>query len=318
LSHAYLFTGPPAIGKRTLALTLAQALLCQSDEPPCATCDPCRRVVRSQHPDLLLMDMATQARLLAEPQAQKPTLKIETIRILQREISLRPMQAERKVVIIPDAHLMTAPAANALLKTLEEPPAHVLLILTAPEADDLLPTIVSRCQLIPLHLIPISEIQQVLTGPPWQAEPSQANLLAHISGGRVGWAIRALQDPDLLSERKATLDLLQELLAGDDITRLDLADRLSREAGHSITTLALWSTWWRDLLLRQSGCAVGLTNVDRESELAAASQSWGTEKTRATLASLQSTITALEHNVNHRLAWEAFVLALPRQAATES
>ncbi len=312
LAHAYLFAGPPQIGKRTLAFTFAQALLCGNREPPCNDCDNCKHAARHLHPDLLVIDFQTQARLLNEAEVKQGALKIETIRIVQRDLALRPLQSSRKVIIIPNAQLLTTAAANALLKTLEEPPAHALLLLTAPEADDLLPTIVSRCRVIPLHLLSTEQVREALIGPPWQADPEQADLLAHLSGGRIGWAIRALQDADVLDERRKTLDTLQQALAGDDVIRLRVAEQFARQSNHGIGTLTLWSTWWRDLLLRQSGAGNALSNVDREHELAEAAEAWATETTHAALTALQETVAALERNANPRLAWEAFLLTLPR------
>lgn len=312
LAHAYLFAGPPQIGKRTLAFTFAQALLCGNREPPCNDCDNCKRVARHQHPDLLVVDFQTQAQLLNEAAVKQSALKIETIRIVQRDLSLRPLQSSRKVVIIPNAQLLTTAAANALLKTLEEPPAHALLLLTAPEAGDLLPTIVSRCRVIPLHLLSVDQVREALIRPPWQADREQASLLAHLSGGRIGWAIRALQDPDLLDERRQTLDTLHQALSGDDVIRLRVAEQFARQPDHGIGTLTLWSTWWRDLLLRQSEAGNALINPDRERDLAEAANAWGLETTHAALTALQETIAALEQNANQRLAWEAFLLTLPR------
>jgi len=175
-----------------------------------------------------------------------------------------------------------------------------------------LPTIVSRCRVIPLHLLSTEQVREALIGPPWQADPEQADLLAHLSGGRIGWAIRALQDADVLDERRKTLDTLQQALAGDDVIRLRVAEQFARQSNHGIGTLTLWSTWWRDLLLRQSGAGNALSNVDREHELAEAAEAWATETTHAALTALQETVAALERNANPRLAWEAFLLTLPR------
>ncbi len=311
LAHAYLLAGPPHIGKRTLSRILAQALLCQGDDPPCGDCDSCRRVVRRQHPDLQILDLLAQARLLGEKPSSGHVLKIETIRKAQQGLFRRPLQADHKVIIIPEAHLMTTAAANAFLKTLEEPPPYALLLLTTTQVEDLLPTTVSRCRVVPLHLLQITEIETALQRPPWQLEPTRASLLAHLSGGRIGWAIRAHEDPAVLEDRQETLETLQQALAGDDLERMEIAERMARLSDQGIETLATWSTWWRDLLLLQSGASNGLTNVDRHDELAQVARVWGLAETHSALSTLQKTISALERNVNALLAWEAFLLSFP-------
>ncbi len=314
LAHAYLFAGPPHIGKRSLSHVLAQALLCQEDDPPCGDCDSCRRVIRRQHPDLQILDLPAQTRILGEKSSTGQVLKIETIRKVQQGLFRRPLQADHKVIIIPEAHLMTTAAANAFLKMLEEPPPYALLLLTTTQVEDLLPTIVSRCQVIPLHLLKITDVETALQRPPWQLEPAPARLLAHLSGGRIGWAIRAHEDPAVLEDREETLETLQQALAGDDLERMEIAEQMARLPEQGMETLATWSTWWRDLLLFQSGASNGLTNVDRHDELAQVAQAWGVAETHAALSTLQETISALERNVNALLAWEAFLLSLPKSS----
>jgi len=247
---------------------------------------------------------------LGDKASTQHTLKIETIRKVQQGLFRRPLQADHKVILIPEAHLMTTAAANAFLKTLEEPPPYALLLLTTTQVEDLLPTIVSRCQVVPLHLLQVTEIEAALQRPPWKLEGSWARLLAHLSGGRIGWAIRAHEDSAVLEDRQETLETLQQVLAGDDLERMEIAERMARLSDQGIETLATWSTWWRDLLLLQSGASNGLTNVDRHDELARAARAWDVAETHSALSTLQETISALEHNVNALLAWEAFLLSL--------
>jgi len=153
VGHAYLITGSPQVGKTTLARTFAQALNCthpDADERPCDACRSCRLVSAGNHPDVPFI----------EPDGA--SLKIDQIRALQRQVALSPVEGRWKGYILREMERATAEAANALLKTLEEPPSHAVLILTASEAEVLLPTIVSRCQTVPLRPLSQQAIAQAL------------------------------------------------------------------------------------------------------------------------------------------------------------
>src|SRR5512136_929842 len=144
VGHAYLFTGPPQVGKGTLARWFAQALLCQSEgSRPCEACPACRQVAAGTHPDVRPLNLEVQP-------GERRTLGIEAIREMRSGMAERPFSGQRKVYLIEDAETMTQDAANALLKTLEEPPSFVVLLLVALSDHMLLPTVVSRCQLVSL------------------------------------------------------------------------------------------------------------------------------------------------------------------------
>ena len=153
LAHAYAITGPEGSGKEALAVNLARLFLCEAPEMrdiprPCGVCRPCIKTGRNLHPDFFMI----------RPDAS--TIKMNQIRRLQQEVSLAPLEADRRVAIIINAHKMNQEAANALLKTLEEPPSHNHLIITASCADELLPTLVSRCQIIRCEPVPQSELME--------------------------------------------------------------------------------------------------------------------------------------------------------------
>lgn len=299
VSHATLIVGPPSIGKATLARFFAQALTCSETPVPCGVCRSCRRIISGNHPDVRVLD------------APDETLKIDQVRDLQRELWLSPHEGTWRVAVLCDFERASTEAANALLKTLEEPPAHVVLILTATEADILLPTIVSRCQVLPLRPLPLTEVQQALISH-WGADEMQANLLAHVSSGRLGWAVRALQDKAMLDRRDECLDALTSLSGKGRVDRLAYASSLSRNQKLARETLEFWMSWWRDVLLLTANAQVVLTNIDRMDSLRQHTNQVTLHESQRMVAQLRYIVSSLDQNVNLRLAMEVLLLSLPR------
>jgi DNA polymerase-3 subunit delta' len=302
VSHATLVVGPPNIGKTTLVRTFAQALICTGPPPlPCGECSACRRVLSGNHPDVRILE------------ANDQPIRIDQVRDLQRELSLSPYEGSWRVAVLVAFERATAEAANALLKTLEEPPGQVVLLLTAVQTDGLLPTIVSRCQVLSLRALPIAEVRDALITH-WGVERKQADLLAHLSGGRLGWAVTASQDRETLARREEALEQALRLPEQTRVERLAGAVALGRDSQLVAETLAHWTTWWHDLLMLKAGAGVALCNVDRTDSLL-------TQAGEITLSDAQRMVgqigfigRCLEQNVNVRLAVEVLLLSWPRAA----
>jgi DNA polymerase-3 subunit delta' len=305
VSHAYLFTGPSGVGRTTLAKALATALLCQGEPknekiPPCNTCRACRLVASGNHPDLHVV----------ESERVGASLKIEQVRDLQHQLALTPVEGRWRVAILRRFEEATTSAANALLKTLEEPPPYVVLAVLASDADRLLPTIVSRCQQVPLRPLPVTVVQQALVER-WRTEPERAEFLAHLSGGRLGWAVRTLEDKAALQRRAQRLDDLNRLLVATTTERFRYADKLARNPVATQETLDLWIGWWRDVMLLAAEADAPLTNVDRQSTLRGHARRFGVRRSGAVIEALRSASDRLSRNA--RLTIEVLMLDLPRQ-----
>ena len=305
-SHAYLFTGLSQVGKITLATAFAQALLCETGEgAPCGgSVDPCRtcqRVAQGRYPDVQFIA------------AEKNAIQIDQVRALQGDAAVAPLEGRRKVFIIREVERATLPAANALLKSLEEPPPQVILLLTATRRDQVLPTILSRCQLVGLRPLPLEQVQTALQAR-WHVDEERAALLARLSGGRLGWAVTAHTDPDLWQARAKYLDDLLALTAEGHLGRLAYAETLSRAGADVETALGLWATWWRDVLLVQHALGDEVLNLDRKAQLLQQAGLFHVEQAENALHDLVQTARRIRANVNARLALDVLLLRLPKPA----
>ncbi|MBM4273469.1 MAG: DNA polymerase III subunit delta' [Deltaproteobacteria bacterium] len=243
LAHAYLFLGPEGVGKASVARALAAALNCTQPLPEddaCGKCPSCRRMAAGTHPDFLVIS----------PEESKAQIKIEYIREFRRLTAYPPLGGGWRVALIKPAEALTAQndaAANALLKTLEEPPEWNLIILAATVEGDLLPTVVSRCQKLPFSPLPGPLVARELERRR-NLTPPQAALLAALSGGSLGRAL-ALDPEALLDQRRQVLADLEQMGQGSITAVLDWALRLAKSRADLDYFLVLAQLWYRDLLL---------------------------------------------------------------------
>ncbi len=313
VAHAYLISGPAQVGKALLALRLAQALNCEHGGPgPCLECRSCRRIERGNHPDFRIASLATQAANAKGDEAiRQRDLKIDTIREWQADITLKPYEAQRRVFILQDAERMSDAAANAMLKTLEEPPPYATLLLVANTAGDLLPTIVSRCQSLKLRPVQRSILAEALQERGVSAE--DARLLAAWSGGRPGWALRMLETPDDLAAQQSLLDELATLSRQNRPEALRWAEEQAKlfrggEQESVYAAIELWQSWWRDVLLINVGCPEAITHIDRLSDLERAATHHSATDILGYLRRMSAAAKQIRENTNPQLALENLAL----------
>jgi DNA polymerase-3 subunit delta' len=316
LHHAYLFSGPSQVGKTTVALAFAQALLCETGAGyPCGECRACQRIVQGRYPDVQTII------------AGKNTIQIEQIRALQADAALSPLEGRYRIFIIQEIERASLPAANALLKTLEEPPPQTMMLLTSTRRDQVLPTVLSRCQIVALRPLPTEQIRTTLETR-WAADPERATLLARLSSGRLGWAVLAHRDSGLWLARAKAFDDLVSLTTAGHFDRLAAVETLSRlpfgvdartqrdaSRGDTVETiLGHWVSWWRDIWLIQHGLAEAIVNLDRRLQLAQQADLFKIEQVEGALSDLLETLRRLRANVNARLTLDVLILRMPTPA----
>ena len=303
LRHAYLLTGPSGIGRRTLAIRLAQALNCQvppAPGVPCRSCRSCKQIESGQNIDLMVV----------QAESEGGTLKVEQVREVTKFLSLKPYQSEYKIVIFQRFQEANVNAQNALLKTLEEAPNYAVLLLTADNAEQLLPTIVSRCEILRLRPLAVEAVAGFLTSRGMDGD--KARLLAHLSGGRPGYALRLSSDEAALAFRAEKLDDLKRLLSVKRRDRFYYAEKLSKDKDAFRQTLLLWLSYWRDVLLKTSGAAAELTNIDRAAEIESLTGKVDLSLARSLTAGMEQALDRLEKNVNARLLAEVTLMDWPK------
>ncbi len=308
IRHAYLITGPEGVGRLTLAKAFVKALNCQN--PPaendyCNDCVACRQIEAEAWADLSILRPAENAR----------ELRIDQVRQMQQGLALAPYQSQWRVIIIPDFQNATVAASNALLKSLEEPPARAIIILTADARENLLETIASRCSILRLRPLGIQVCAKILQNQ-LDLDSEEAQRFAHLAGGRFGTAVRYAQDESQLDQYEDALAQLLDIFPQSKRQRLQHVESLSKGKGNQRQTvnhlLSVWLTFWRDLLIAQSHAALPLVNLRHESAIKCLAAQLDLAQIETTLQAHEKGLEQLDANVNPRLLIENILLNIPR------
>ena len=324
ISHAYLFVGPAQVGKATAARQFAQALNCLEDEPPCGECRACRLIAEGKHPDVETMGIGG---VCEEPEHRdhrtdgSRDIRICQVRRMERILSRTPYEGRCRVIIVDPADALTTEAANAFLKTLEEPPPNVVLILVAQREEVLLPTVRSRCRRVPFRAAPVAAVARALEER-WSVPPERAELLARLSRGRLGWALAALADEQLLAAHETALDEAQRLAEAGYAERLavagEMGSRWLRDREGVLRTLEAWQEWWRDVLLVSVRRPEQVTHVDQLDTLRRQAAQYEVGAVFQPLEAIARAARELEENASPVLALEVLMLDLPAPKAAAS
>lgn len=289
LAHAYLFSGIDGIGKRLMGMALARLVFCEEGKG-CGYCSACRRIDHNNHPDLHVI----------EPDGQ--FIKIEQIRTLQKSLAFRPLEAPHHIVLIDQAERLHQSAANALLKTLEEPPNGTMFILLSAQPHALPSTVRSRCQALPFSHLSHAEIEKVLRA---QVDDEvQRNILASLAQGSLSKAFGTDRD-FYLNTRREIFTAIARLKPASVLPMLELAPTLSSDRDYAEAVTDILISCYRDLFIMVSRASEALVvNTDLEQELRHLGTHCTTAEVTAMLDAILRCRTYLKYNVSPLLAME--------------
>jgi DNA polymerase-3 subunit delta' len=300
VSHSYLFLGSEGIGKRWVALQFAKALNClegaMEKGEACDQCLSCRKIDHHLHPDVLII----------EPEGQ--TLKVDQVRQMQRDLAYRPYEGYRRVYILSAADRMAPNMSNTLLKTLEEPPLHTVIILLANSPRFLLPTILSRCQPIRFNPLPFTMVSNWLMEQKGLNE-QEAHLLASLSEGSPGKALKIQEEIQQVPREELLTDFV-----GLKSLSFEMKDRwaesLSSDRENLILILEVAKTLLRDLIMmKASQDRSKVIHFDLLPKMEPIALDWKLRSLLDRLELLHQTILDIRSNANMILALEAMMLS---------
>jgi len=313
LPPSLLLAGPAGIGKRRVAMAVAEVVNClQPRETPglerdaCGECASCRRIARRVHPDVILIEPGDTG-----------TIKIEQVRDVIDRAGYRPFEGRRRVVVIDEADAMVVPAQSALLKTLEEPPSASVFILVSSMPDALLPTVLSRCPKLRFGPLSAAEVADVLVRDHEYSE-SDAHAAAVDADGSIGRALAA-EAADLAEARQAAQRILEQAARTSDPSRLvDSVKEIVGKKGSSASErdqlaacLRVTASLLRDLgLLAVRADTAVLANGDLQAQLNTLSRSYDGDRATRAYAAVDQALAALERNASPKIVVDWLVLQI--------
>lgn len=300
LSHAYLFLGPEGVGKKTTAYAFAAALFCTGSSSPgelCGQCPHCLKMAHGSHPDLISV------------QPQGSSIKIEQIREIQALSSYKQLSSQYKVIIIDEAEKMTEEAANAMLKTLEEPPKDTMFILVANGLAGLLSTIISRCQLIRFNVLSPEDLQEILQKEAGLKE-TEAKALSPLAGGSVSLALKIWENWSEENKWRSPQKILEHLARKDRTELLRLSAALEKDP-YLQFTLEYLLAYFRDLLVwEKTGCAKLVHNQELATP---GGRPAGLPNPSQAIFLINQALKRLKQNANTRLTLDVLFLKLTQE-----
>ena len=319
LPGALLFVGEEGIGKKLFALEVARALNCRTpvNNEACGTCSVCKRIVKVNYPNSADRDewipmIWTDYRDVGMVVAPKRVLRVDQMRQIEREANFRPFEGKARVFIIDEAEKFNDASANALLKVLEEPPSTTHLILITSRPAMLLPTILSRCQMVRFSPLTPGEIESYLTTNKL-ADPATARLRARAAAGSISRAI-AGDVKTFTAQRKAMIAVLEALVATPDRAQLLRSAEQLNEAQYKEEyedRLDVLETLIRDAWMLSLGSdREQLVNVDMAGELERISQRMDPSKAAAWILEIEDMREQLIVNINRKVATDSLFLTM--------
>ena len=298
LSHAYLFSGIEGVGKRTVAGIFAKALNCADGQfDACDCCPACLKIERTNHSDVMLL----------KPEGQ--FIRIQDIREIQNQMRFRPFEGRARVFIIIDAERMNIAAANALLKTLEEPSPGNILILLSARPHQLPMTIISRCQQLRFSPLSRTDVAAYLMAK-LNLDKGTAAVLAASSAGSIGRAIEMHKD-SYLCVRDGIIEQIVRCRKDEPMRALAVVDAMGKERGSILQGLDILRGWYRDVLVyRETGEAERLIHRDRLAIVTSFATGLSVSEVLENVTAIDKAVSAIERNANKQLTLETLLFKL--------
>ncbi|MDO9263309.1 MAG: DNA polymerase III subunit delta' [Desulfosalsimonadaceae bacterium] len=313
LPHAFLFTGLEGIGKKTAAMAVAMACNClesklfqdqaaRRDFPPpaidpCGQCRSCKKIISGHHPDIIFVEPAGDM------------IKVDQIRALSDRLTLKPYEASKRVAIIRDAHKFNTEAANTLLKTLEEPPDHTLFILTALQASDMLPTIVSRCQQIRFNPIHRKSLATYVTHHYGVTEAEAAVIASMARGSRT--CADSMAQAHWINSRNWIISEMEALPSRSVNGCLAFAETLSKHKDWVSSVFEIMKNWLRDIAVYQCR-PERIINRDLLDQLQTAARRTTSDSLVFKFKAIEQAERDIKSNANLRLTLDALIITLSK------
>ncbi len=300
VAQAYLFAGPEGVGKATCAVALAAALNCESAPGiGCDVCTSCDKIAAGHHPDLIRL------------QPDKTFIKIDQVRQLEQRLSFPPHEGRHRLVLIDGADRLNLNAANALLKSVEEPRPRTLFVLVASAPHLVAPTLVSRCQRVRFAPLETEVVEQVVNLHDHGAGPEEVHAAVELSEGSAKRALRLLEGEQIAFIRKTVEALLHAARSQEAVKIFETAADAGRDREMIGETLDVVRVWLRDLLLCREGLDEGrVVNSDRLEELRREAEGHSLISLLRQLRAVDEAQAALRGNVHATLVMENLCLGM--------
>ena len=296
--HSYIFHGPKGGGKRTISSFFAKMILCREKDKPCGYCKSCRQFDSGNHPDVIKIKDNNKG------------IRIEAIREMREEIGIKPFQGEIKVYIIEDGDTMNPYAQNALLKTLEEPPEHSVIIILAENVATLLPTIVSRCQRIRVPRLTIAEMATLIKKEIGSTE-EEAQVFAGLSQGLPGRGLELARSKEYKQMRQDTLGILERLSRSSLSESISCVDYFMDNRDNIVNILDNIEQWLRDLMVfKYSNGGELILNKDKLTQIHGLSQVFTTQAVQYIIDSIEDSKRKLKAHANFQLTIENLLIRI--------
>ncbi len=294
--HSYIFTGPKGIGKRTISNYFAKMLLCDEENKPCNECQSCRQFDSSNHPDVIRIKSSNN------------TIGIEPIREMRSDIGIKPFQGRLKIYIIEQGETMNHHAQNALLKTLEEPPEHAIIIILAENLASLFPTIISRCQQIRVPQLSTQEMVKLIHERT-QTPIDLAQVYAKLSEGIPGKGLELASSQEHQQMRQDTLDILDSLAKASLVDSMSYVDYFLDNRDNATKLLDMLELWLRDILvLKQSNNVDLIVNIDKLAHIQSLANSFTTRAIQCIIEEIENSKKMLMAHANFQLTIENLLM----------